>query len=50
MVSTNIQTGVDKLVGLVSEKKKIAVDAAAKILGVGRTWCRNGQSSLKRTV
>lgn len=36
MVSTNIQTGVDKLVGLVSEKKKIAVDAAAKALGVGK--------------
>jgi chromosome segregation ATPase len=36
MVSTNIKTGADKLVELVSDKKKIAVDAAAKILGVGK--------------
>jgi chromosome segregation ATPase len=36
MVSTNIKTGVDKLVELVSEKKKVAVDVAAKALGVGK--------------
>jgi chromosome segregation ATPase len=36
MVSTNIKTGVDKLVELVSEKKKVTVDAAAKELGVGK--------------
>jgi len=32
----NIKTGVDKLVDLVSQKKKISVDEAAKTLGVGK--------------
>jgi len=36
MVGTSIKTGVDKLVELVSEKKKVAVDDAAKKLGVGK--------------
>jgi len=36
MVSTNIKTGVDKLVELVAEKKKVTVDDAAKKLGVGK--------------
>jgi len=36
MVSTNIKTGVDKLVELVSEKKKVTVEDAAKKLGVGK--------------
>ncbi len=36
MVGTNIQTGVDRLVELVSEKKKVSVDDAAKKLGVGK--------------
>jgi len=36
MVSTNIKTGVDKLVELVSEQKKVSVDDAAKKLGVGK--------------
>jgi chromosome segregation ATPase len=36
MVSTNIKTGVDKLVELVAEKKKITVEDAAKKLGVGK--------------
>jgi len=36
MVGTNIKTGVDKLVELVSEKKKVTVDDAAKKLGVGK--------------
>jgi len=36
MVSTNIKTGVDKLVDLVSEKKRVTVDDAAKKLGVGK--------------
>jgi len=36
MVSANIKTGVDKLVELVSDKKKITVDDAAKTLGVGK--------------
>ena len=36
MVSTNIKTGVDKLVDLVSEKKKVNIDDAAKKLGVGK--------------
>jgi chromosome segregation ATPase len=36
MVSTNIKTGVDKLVELVSEKKRVTVDDAAKKLGVGK--------------
>jgi chromosome segregation ATPase len=36
MVGTSIKTGVDKLVELVSEKKKVAVDEAAKKLGVGK--------------
>jgi DNA repair exonuclease SbcCD ATPase subunit len=36
MVGTSIQTGVDRLVSLVSEKKKISVDDAAKKLGVGK--------------
>jgi len=36
MVGTSIKTGVDKLVELVSEKKKVTVDDAAKKLGVGK--------------
>jgi chromosome segregation ATPase len=36
MVSTSIKTGADKLVELISEKKKVAVDVAAKELGVGK--------------
>lgn len=36
MVGTNIKTGVDKLVELISEKKKVSVDEAAKKLGVGK--------------
>jgi chromosome segregation ATPase len=36
MVSTNIKTGVDKLVELVSEKKRVTVEDAAKKLGVGK--------------
>jgi chromosome segregation ATPase len=36
MVGTNIKTGADKLVDLISEKKKISVDEAAKTLGVGK--------------
>jgi len=36
MASVNIKTGVDKLVELISTKKKISVDAAAKELGVGK--------------
>jgi len=36
MVSTNIKTGVDKLVELISTKKKVTVDVAAKELGVGK--------------
>jgi chromosome segregation ATPase len=36
MVGTNIKTGADKLVDLISEKKKITVNDAAKILGVGK--------------
>ena len=36
MVSTNIKTGVDKLVELVAEKKKVTIDDAAKKLGVGK--------------
>lgn len=33
--SKNIETGVDKLVSLIAQKKRIAVDDAAKELGVG---------------
>jgi chromosome segregation ATPase len=36
MVSANIKTGVDKLVELVSEKKRVTVEDAAKKLGVGK--------------
>jgi len=36
MVGTSIKTGVDKLVELVSERKKVTVDDAAKKLGVGK--------------
>jgi chromosome segregation ATPase len=37
MVGISIKTGADKLVELVSEKKKISVDDAAKKLGVNKT-------------
>lgn len=33
---TNIETGVDKLVSLVKEKKKVTVSEAAKLLGVSK--------------
>jgi chromosome segregation ATPase len=36
MVGTSIKTGVDKLVELVSATKKVALDDAAKKLGVGK--------------
>ncbi|MGV8141513.1 MAG: hypothetical protein ACP5NW_03670 [Candidatus Woesearchaeota archaeon] len=36
MVGANIKTGADRLVELISEKKKISVDDAAKKLGVGK--------------
>ena len=36
MVGRNITTGVDKLVELISEKKRIDTDSAAKKLGVGK--------------
>jgi hypothetical protein len=40
MVSINIKTGADKLVELVSEKKKVLLDDAAKKLGVGKEVVR----------
>lgn len=36
MVGRNITTGVDRLVEIISEKKRIELEAAAKILGVGK--------------
>ena len=33
---TSIKTGVDKLVELISQKKRISVDEASKSLGVGK--------------
>jgi chromosome segregation ATPase len=40
MVSVNIKTGADKLVELISEKKKVLLDDAAKHLGVGKDVVR----------
>ena len=40
MVSVNIKTGADKLVELVSEKKRVLLDDAAKKLGVGKDVVR----------
>jgi len=36
MVGRNITTGVDKLVELISDKKRLDIDIAAKALGVGK--------------
>ncbi|MGV8086042.1 MAG: hypothetical protein ACP5N1_00270 [Candidatus Woesearchaeota archaeon] len=36
MVGRNITTGVDRLVEIISEKKRVELDVAAKLLGVGK--------------
>lgn len=43
----NIETGVDKLVNLIKERKKVSVPEAAKLLGVSRTLIQEWSAFLE---